>query len=78
MALISSSRSRSSQGQGYLKVMFIPELNGKCLDLYPEAGNGPSSECILVVIVIMISADFQLNLNFVLLPVFTNVMAYRE
>ena len=40
--------SMSSQGKGNFEVKFIPELNGNCLDFYPEAGDGPSTEWTLV------------------------------
>ena len=48
MILIRLSRSRPSQGQCHFEVKVIPESNCKCLDFYPEAGDGPSTECILV------------------------------
>ena len=48
MVIVSSSRSKSSQGQSHFEINFIPESNGKCLDFYPEAGSRPSTECILV------------------------------
>ena len=35
-------------GQGQFKVKVTPESNCNCLDFYPEAGSGPSIECILV------------------------------
>ena len=42
------SRSMSSPGKGHFEVKFIPESNGNCLDFYPEADGGPSTEWTLV------------------------------
>ena len=49
LSVMNLPKTLSHQDQGYFEVKVILESNCKCLDYYPEAGGGPSTEYFLVI-----------------------------